>query len=365
MDKDNQFWDETPEENPNATITEEILDKLIKEATVSPTEEIPEAQVCLQVVESSGDEIDICTLGNFSLAIGKPKSRKTYLTSLFLSIVTGYMTAKFIGKLPTDKSVGIYFDTEQSRGHVIKLIQRICKLLGKPVPENIIVYSLRKYPAHLRVAIIERVIYSNPNIGFAVIDGVRDLVTSINDEEQATMITSKLLKWTEERNLHIMAVLHQNKGDNNARGHLGAELTNKAETVFVISKLESDKNISTVVGEFCRDRDFSPFAFTVSVIEGLPEIVEEWGKNGAGKEKVDVIRDLGDENIYKILSECFKTESSIKYGEMKLKVKGLAASLFKKDFGLNKSVEIITYCKDKKWVIQEKDKGPYKLVSRG
>ena len=39
-----------------------------------------------------------------------------------------------------------------------------------------------------------------------------------------------------EYDLHIHCVLHLNKGDNNVRGHIGTEMSNKAETVLVINK---------------------------------------------------------------------------------------------------------------------------------
>jgi len=365
--------DAKPENNVSPAVAKEnkqtnpaTLDNFLKEARVSPTESLQAPPVCLEVIEK-GNHCDVCTLGNFSLAIGKAKSRKTYLTTLLFSVVTGYQNEKFLGRLPDDKKVGIYFDTEQSRYHVQKLLKRICRLTGKPEPTNIIVYSLRKYSPQERLQLIEHAIYSTPNLGFVVIDGIRDLVTSINDEEQASMITSKLLKWTEELSIHIMAVLHQNKNDLNARGHLGTELTNKAETVLSITKDNKDSNLSIVEPEYCRDKDFDPFAFTISV-EGLPEIVameERKSKKGktetAPTEKKNIIQELGDENIYKLLSECFIKDSQIKYGDLKMRVKVLAASLLKKEVGTNKSVEILTYSKSKNWVIQEPGKTPYTL----
>jgi hypothetical protein len=335
------------------------LDKHLLKARISPTEEIQEPPACLQVVENDAI-IDVCTLGNFSLAIGKAKSRKTFLVTLLFSIVEGYQTKKFSGGLPLDKSAGIYFDTEQGRFHVHRLLKRICKLIGKPEPANIAVYSLRKYAPTDRLALIERAIYTASNLGFVVIDGIRDLVTSINDEEQATIIASRLLKWTEELNIHIMTVLHQNKADNNARGHLGAELTNKAETVLSITKQEDDKTISIAAAEYCRDKDFDVFAFTIN-IEGLPEIIEGQQPQTNSQEKKNIIQSIGDRNIYTLLSECFSKDSSIKYSDLKMRVKVTAASLFKKEFGINKSVEIITYSKSKGWVIQAKDLGPYTL----
>lgn len=47
------------------------------------------------------------------------------------------------------------------------------------------------------------------------------------------------MQWTDDRQIHIHTILHQNKNDENARGHIGTELNNKAETVM---QVEVDKN---------------------------------------------------------------------------------------------------------------------------
>ncbi|MCU9931164.1 mobilization protein, partial [Escherichia coli] len=76
----------------------------------------------------------------------------------------------------------------------------------------------------------------------------------------ATMIVSKLMKWSEEKNILIVTVLHQNKGDNNARGHIGTELNNKAETVLSVSKSSDNEMVSIVQAEMCRNLEPESFA---------------------------------------------------------------------------------------------------------
>ena len=48
-----------------------------------------------------------------------------------------------------------------------------------------------------------------------------------------------------ERDIHIHTVLHQNKGTR-TQGHIGTELSNKAETVLQVEKDENNPDISTV-----------------------------------------------------------------------------------------------------------------------
>jgi hypothetical protein len=94
------------------------------------------------------------------------------------------------------------------------------------------VFCLRKYAPNERLEIIENAIEVTKNLGLVIIDGIRDLITNINDPDQATMITTKLMKWSEEKDCHILTVIHENKGNEQARGHIGTELINKAERIL-------------------------------------------------------------------------------------------------------------------------------------
>ena len=54
------------------------------------------------------------------------------------------------------------------------------------------------------------------------------------------------MQWTDEYQIHLHTILHQNKRDENARGHIGTESNNKAETVIQIEKDKDDSKISKV-----------------------------------------------------------------------------------------------------------------------
>lgn len=58
----------------------------------------------------------------------------------------------------------------------------------------------------------------------------------INSTGESVEVINKMMEWSSKYDLHIHCVLHLNKGDNNVRGHIGTEMSNKAETVLVISK---------------------------------------------------------------------------------------------------------------------------------
>ncbi len=298
------------------------------------------------------------TLGDFGLVIGKPKSRKSFFINLAVTsaLSQSLVQNRLRSYLPDDQNEVAYFDTEQSQYHVQKAVNRICKQLGNPNPKNLHTYFLRSLSPLDRLKIIEDIIYSNDKLGFVVIDGIKDLVNSINDEREATMISSKLLKWTEERNIFILTVLHQNKGNDNARGHLGTELINKAQIVLSVTKLEEDSNISIVEPQQCRDKEPDPIAFSVNE-EEIPEIIDDFVFIGRGK----VNNGLKEEDKLKLLLQSYNSTDSLTYKLLETRFKEVHLELFNKPIGDNASRDLIKEFKDLGWISQEKIREPYKL----
>ncbi|MDD3875844.1 MAG: AAA family ATPase [Bacteroidales bacterium] len=273
------------------------------------TKELQPPAWCLKISDSI-----ISTLGNFSLVIGKAKSRKTFFITMVITAIIKDNSEIITGFLPPEKSVILYFDTEQGEYHVLIVAKRICSLT-RSHPNNLIIYHLRKFTPSERLELIEYAINNTANVGFVIIDGIKDLATSINDEEQATTIASKLLKWSEEKQIHIICVLHQNKSDNNARGHLGTELINKAETTLSITKDSNNTDFSIVEAEYCRDKEFKKFAFVIDN-EGLPRTVENFVSKKEGATKAITVNTIQD-NVHKIiLNEVFEIEKNQKYNDL-------------------------------------------------
>mgnify|MGYP000707623949 CR=1 FL=1 len=334
--------------------------ELLKELRVSPTDELKPPQAAWKQV--SDNDIVLGTLGNFSLIIGKAKSRKSFFINIAVSTVLSNdkILNQFKGVLPHEQSTVLYFDTEQGKYHVQLALKRVCQQINIDEPNNLQVFGLRSLKPSERLKLIEYAIYNTPNLGFVIIDGIKDLINSINDEAEATMIASKLLKWTEEKNIHIITVLHQNKSDNNARGHIGTELINKAETVLSVTKNEQDKDISIVEAQQCRNKEPEPFAFEINEF-GLPVIVEDFKiRTETKKNKFDVT-DLEDFKKYQLLTEVFSKGDNFTYSNLVIQIKLAYKKQFKNKLGDNRAKELITDCKNNGWLLQEKRKSPYTL----
>lgn len=215
------------------------------------------------------------TAGSFSVIIGRAKAGKGFFTgSVTAAAASGSCTLDGIkGAFNNGKTGVIYFDTEQGAYWGQIAHKRIVKSIGEFVPHNMQYHDLQRYTPSQRLQIIETAISDRDDISVVVIDGIRDLISSINDEAQATEMTSHILRWCATKKIHVVCILHMNKNDFNARGHIGSELINKAETVISVTKEKKDW-ISTVKQEYCRDKEFTLFSFSVDD-DGLPRLADQ------------------------------------------------------------------------------------------
>lgn len=249
----------------------EDVDKLIKSMYVSPNDDILEEEVIISI-KGEHNYNAVSALGGICTIMGKPKSRKTMFLSLlignFINPINNYGILET--KIPDKKKI-LVFDTEQSRRHVKKIYSRVKSIAQTEDVNNLLVFSLRQFDPAQRIKLIELVINHIKDAFLVIIDGIRDLVFDINNIAESTMLSSKLLSWSNEKNIHIINVIHQNKSDNNARGHLGAELTNKSDSVITVASIDSKTSI--VKATKTRDIEFNTFAFEVDDF-GVPFLID-------------------------------------------------------------------------------------------
>lgn len=324
---------------------------------VRPDEDIPPPPVCLSI-QRNGQARTFGTIGNFSVIIGKAKSRKTFATSIALAaaLKRDVVLNCFTGTFDENKQTVLYFDTEQGRYHVLKVVKRICQLANQPTPPNLLAYALRSLPTEQRLGFIQWHIYNTPNVGLVVIDGIRDTVMDINDNAEATERVGDLLRWTEQRGIHVLTVIHMNKSNDSIRGTIGTELQNKAETVVSISVDDANKDVSIVEALYCRDKEFDPFAFAINE-QGLPYVVEDWqptqrltnrknSKDHTPKPPRSVTPgQLNTDQHQSILKRAFLEKDPAGYKETYLRIKA-AAEYFGHSFGESKAKEFHSFYKD-------------------
>jgi hypothetical protein len=322
---------------------------------------VDEVLIPPQVALYMNNEI-LGTLGNFSLIIGKAKAKKSFLIAMLCAAALRTEQVKndtIIHALPGGQNEVALFDTEMSKYHVQLAARRIHIMANSSNAAH--VFNLRSLAPAERKQFIEDEILSNPRLGLVIIDGIKDLVTSINDEEQASMIASWLLKISEERNIHIIVVLHQNKSDNNARGHIGTELINKAETVLSVSVLEHDSTVSIVEPAQVRNREPQPFAFTIDE-EGIPQIIEDYETAKPKAEKANNVYSLQESDLRTIITAVFSHNKQLRYGELQQRVKIAYNEYTGSPIGDNKAISIISLCKRHLFIEQRTERGAYTLL---
>ncbi len=336
-------------------IDSDRLHKYIEESSISLTKAYIKAPEVLKV----GDSI-VGTLGNFSVSIGKAKSKKTFnVSAIVAAAIANDKVLNYEACFPEDKHKVLYIDTEQGQIHCQKVLKRIAMLLNLPDgidPPNLTMLALRKYVPQERIKIIESCIECTPCLGLVIIDGVRDLLYDINNAIEATEVSSLLMRWTFDKKIHIHTILHQNKGDDNARGHIGTELNNKAESIIQVSVNTEDKSISIVESLHSRDIDFKPFAFRINE-DALPELVGNFEirkkKVGRPAKKVfDPYSDIQESVHRNALSIAFENGCLENYQDL---TDGITKGYLSQGEKMNykKAVKIARFLRDKQMIILE------------
>ena len=177
---------------------------------------------------------------------GRAKSGKTFVMSIIMlmGVIDRILQFERDGKEPLKV---LWFDTEQSKQSTLDIIQnRIVEMFHRkvdpdtPFPNECLrTFNVRFDNCEMRrQGFLELVPFIKPDL--VILDGIRDLVTDINDGAEAQRIMEEMLALAQANNCCIIAVLHQNKSDESRdpRGWLGTELLNKAFDVFATEKMK-------------------------------------------------------------------------------------------------------------------------------
>tara|TARA_R110001599_G_scaffold1889_1_gene9490 strand:+ start:22471 stop:23505 length:1035 start_codon:yes stop_codon:yes gene_type:complete len=329
--------------NTSTSPVELDIKTLYKKSKVDLNKEPEAPPVCFEI-----GGIPVATFGNFSLITGKAKSKKTFLVSLIVKCLLSENPQNEFISSPNKISEIIFVDTEQSMFDVYNVANRM--FTNPKDKKRLRVYSLRSLGRLDRKRLIKDIIKNIKPKSLLIIDGLRDLVSSVNDEEQASEINDLLLRATEEKETHIIGVLHQNKVNKNPRGHLGTEMTNKAETVISVAKVNSAT--SKVTATQCRRVEFSGFQFTVDE-NGVPFIENYLVKNKRGRRK-KLPSEIEKKTHKEILESIDRSIESKKpsYKEILNAIKDSVENEIE-PIGGNKAKEYLNYYEVEKFIIRK------------
>lgn len=240
-------------------------DDLLTKYLLDPTEQISNPPSVLEL-RLGLETYTLGTAGNISLIQGKAKSRKSYFVSALAAAAIRQGFNENILKAGIIKGKVIFFDTEQGDFHAQRVNQRTLHLAGIPVEqgqEYLKYFALRRADTNAdRLAIIEYVLKRIEGVSLVIIDGIVDVANGVNEEAESVALVSRLMKISADLNLHLITVLHENKNDKTAKGHLGSYLTQKSETVYGVSRSE-DGFTTYIEGLYTRNASFPDLELSV------------------------------------------------------------------------------------------------------
>jgi len=303
---------------PQTATPEELAWQRIRPYLLDPRENYPEP---FYMLEYNG--VPFSKIGGMGAMSGQKKNGKSFVFTELIAAIVGdgcervqqYLpglrvperTIEYLGHKPR----ALYIDTEMERLSSAKVMRRVhwlCDVdMNAPFPEDrFAVLWLKNMPRNedkrpyiQRFDLIKTAIeIIQPDVVF--IDGLRDLVSSINDEEAGTTILDYFGSIAEERNLSIWLALHQNPSRNNEvedakmRGWIGTELGNKVSDTLVSIKTKTANGVTfTVKQQDARDKDLDDWKFEITDDAGnlgIPRITNS-GTNMPSKSKEQVTCD--------------------------------------------------------------------------
>ena len=269
-----------------STFDQQAMEQL-RPYLLDPREDYPEPYTMLEF-----NGVPFSKIGGLAAISGQKKNGKSFVLTQLMAAILGsgsenaekYLpgltvpqrTIDYLGHEPRV----LYVDTEMEKLSSAKVLRRVHWLCGwdmRQPNDRFTVLWLKTVPDedkvkayHRRYALIKLAIeVIHPDAVF--IDGLRDLIASINDEETGRVILGELSNLAEQRNMSIWLALHQNPGrkddseEAKMRGWIGTELGNKVSDTLISIKSKTPNGVTfKVTQQDARDKDMDDWKFEVT-----------------------------------------------------------------------------------------------------
>ena len=186
--------------------------------------------------------------GNNQTVKGREKTGKS---AFGVALITASLKGEFLGVKPCKEGLRVlWIDTEQDTATLRQRAKAVLSMAGKEGerPEALTIVPLRGFTASDRAAAVAAAV-ENEKPDFVFLDGAVDLCADFNDNKEAAATVAELMALAEKNKCAIMAVIHTNKKDDEARGHLGTILQQKSSEVYEMTRA-GDR--ATVKQALCR-----------------------------------------------------------------------------------------------------------------
>ena len=273
-------------EVPQDPKVQEMLQRL-EQRRITPDKEIPPMQFLFRMFCKP-----CFPRGELVAIAGKAKSGKTFVSSILMTLCFRDEVLTVRREDPEPLRV-LWFDTEQSEestqdilnNRILPMIGASPKsspegkdfslsspsLLGEGWGEAFDIFNVRAEFWQDRLPLLETAMRQyKPDL--VILDGIRDLVSDINDGVMAQDVIERLMHLASDLNCCLVCILHQNKSaeDKNLRGWIGTELRNKAFEVYECEK-DSDRIFTWSQTDTRKYDILDKLKFTVGD-DGIPQL---------------------------------------------------------------------------------------------
>jgi hypothetical protein len=201
----------------------------------------------------------VATPGNLTTLISKAKTGKTATIGSVVAAIVGAHYDRpgldtFGFTAPHTKEAVILIDTEQSPFDAYTCHKRALARAGQTEDVDwlhhysLVGYSADKLRKILPVILAEAKT-KHGAVFTVILDGVADFVASVNDEQECNTFVAELHGTAVAYDCPVLCVIHSNeaiKSGDDGRGHLGKQLTRKAESNLLLKK---NGEITTITSE--------------------------------------------------------------------------------------------------------------------
>lgn len=227
--------------------------------------------------------------GDLVAISGKEKCGKTTDCRI---IVSALMKTEYMGVKALEEDTRVlWIDTEQASQTSRAVCRGIELMCGSELSdERFIYFALREYPDRQEMTEVMRMLFDKYCPDIAIIDGIRDFIPDFNDVVESAEIVLECMRLSSgvsaeqarEKGLKerpaccVCCILHQNKpkDDNNMRGHLGTELSNKAGEVWEAT--QDDDHVFSFVQTRSRTRPVeNPLRYKVVSCEYVDKVTKK------------------------------------------------------------------------------------------
>lgn len=185
----------------------------------------------------------VCVTG----AEGSGKSKFT--TSLILRSILGMSNNEGLFlQSNTEGKACVLFDTEQTKYQLYNNVRQAMESVNiSIVPDYVYVFSLvevaRQERWHYIELTLRELYYKHGGIHLIVIDGIADMIDSVNMETPAIKLLEDLMQLASVYSVLVICVIHFLENGMKLRGHLGSELQRKASSILLVERKKTSDSM--------------------------------------------------------------------------------------------------------------------------